>query len=207
MKRYFISGVLVVVPFILTFIVLRFLFETVDGILGPVLHNLLGFYRFGLGVVATLLLVLLAGVLTRNFVGARIYKEGEKLLVRFPLVRPIYFASKQLLEGLAGETAPSFKEVALIEYPRTGLYSLCFVTSRPQLTTGSGTRQFSVCFVPTTPTPISGFAILLPSEEVKLVNLTVEEALKYLVSGGVATPEFIKVGEGRSVASQGEVKK
>ena len=95
MRRYFVSGVLVVVPFILTFLVLRFLFETVDGILEPVLSNILGYYRSGLGVLATILLIFLAGVLTKNILGARLYRMGEKILVRFPLVRPNYFASKQ----------------------------------------------------------------------------------------------------------------
>ena len=207
MRRYFVSGVLIVVPLILTFLVLQFLFETVDGVLEPVLRNILGYYRSGLGVLATILLIFLVGVLTRNLLGAKIYRTVEKLLVRFPLVRPIYFASKQLLEGLTNEETSSFKEVALIEYPRRGLYTLCFVTSQTKLDNGFGTGQYTICFVPSTPTPISGFTVLLPSEEVRRINMTVEDALKYLVSGGVSSPDMIDVAIDRPGVPSGEVKK
>jgi uncharacterized membrane protein len=191
-KRQFVSGILIVVPLILTFIVLRFLFETVDGVLRPTLHNVLGYYWAGLGLLTTLLVILLAGFLTRNFIGHRIYKMGDQILVRVPLIRPIYSASKQLLEGMTGAGGSSFKEMALIQYPRPGLYSLCFVTRRLAIDLNGTSREFAACFVPSTPTPVSGMTVLVPADEVVPVNLSVEEGVKFFVSGGAASPESIR---------------
>jgi len=201
LKRHFISGVLVVVPIILTFIVLRFLFETVDNILRPSLQYLLGYYWTGLGLLTTLLVILLAGLITRNFVGHRIYKMGDQILVRVPLIRPIYSASKQLLEGMTGAGGASFKEMAMIPYPRQGLYSLCFVSRRVTMELGGMSREYAVCFVPSTPTPVSGMVVLVPAEEVAPVNLSVEEGVKFFVSGGAAAPETIRKAAPPAVTS------
>jgi uncharacterized membrane protein len=191
LKRYFIGGVLVVVPFILTFLVLRFLFEAVDGILGPYLVQLLGYYRTGLGVLTTILIILLAGVLTRNLVGHRIYRIGDRMLARVPLIRPIYSASKQLLAALTQTQAGSFQEVALVEYPRLGMYSLCFISKRTRVNIDGDEREYCTCFVPSTPTPISGMTIMVPADQVRAVNLTIEEGVKFFVSGGVSAPDII----------------
>ncbi len=192
LKRYFLGGVLVVVPFILTFIVLRFLFESIDGILQPYLHDLLGYYRTGLGLLTTLLIVLLAGVLTRNFVGHRIYRIGDRLLAQVPLIRPIYSASKQLLAALTRTDTGSFQEVALIEYPRQGLYSICFISQRTRIEVNGKSDEYCTCFVPSTPTPVSGMTVVVPTRDVHPVDMSVEEGVKFLVSGGVASPKLIK---------------
>jgi len=191
-KRYFLSGVLVVVPVILTYIVLKFLFEGIDGILQPFLHKALGYYVPGLGVLTTVLVIVLAGVLTRNFVGARLYKRGDRLLIRMPIIRPIYSAAKQLLEALTLPSNRSFREVALVEYPRRGAFALCFVSKRIHVQVDGETRKFATVFVPSTPTPVSGVVIIVPADEVIPVKMTVEEGVKFLVSGGVASPEFIR---------------
>lgn len=193
LKRYFISGVLVVVPMILTYFVLRFLFDTVDGILQPILHNLLGYYRTGLGVLTTILIILLAGVLARNYLGARFFKLGDRLLNATPLIRPIYSASKQLLEAVtsAGESQ-SFREVGLIEYPRSGVYALCFVARRFELDLEGTPQPYVACFVASTPTPVSGMVIVVPAEQLIALDMTVEEGIKFLVSGGVATPALVQ---------------
>ena len=122
LKRYFFSGVLVVVPIILTYIVLKFLFDVIDGILSPLLYRIFGYYVTGLGLLTTLLIIILAGVLTRNFLGARLYHLGDRLLRRMPVIRPVYSAAKQLLESLAAGSGTAFKEVGLIQYPRLGSY-------------------------------------------------------------------------------------
>lgn len=192
LKRYFLGGVLVVVPFILTFIVLRFLFQSIDGILQPYLHDLLGYYRTGLGLVTTLLIVLLAGVLTRNFVGHKIYRVGERLLTQVPLIRPIYSASKQLLAALTRSDTGSFQEVALIEYPRQGLYSICFISQRTTIEVHGKSDEYCTCFVPSTPTPVSGMTVVVPTRDVHPVDMSVEDGVKFLVSGGVASPKLIK---------------
>lgn len=191
-KRHFLSGVLVIVPFILTFIVLRFLFEAVDGILEPYLHDLLGYYRTGLGVATTLLLILLAGILTRNLIGHRLYSIGDRIVARVPLIRLIYSASKQLLEAVAGNDKGAFKEVALIEYPRKGLYSICFISQRIKIEIKGESRNYATCFVASTPTPVSGMTVIVPVEELIPVDMNVEAGIKFLVSGGVASPSLIK---------------
>jgi len=190
-KRYFISGVLVVVPLILTYIVLRFLFEAIDGILQPIIYSVFGYYVPGLGVLTTILIIILAGVLTRNMIGAKLYKVGDRLLGRMPIIRTIYSAAKQLLEAVTMPSTRSFKEVALVEYPRRGAYALCFISNRVDMEINGEVRKFASVFVPSTPTPLSGMVIIVPVDEVMLVNMTVEEGVKFLVSGGVASPELI----------------
>ena len=191
-KRHFLSGVLVVVPIILTYIVLKFLFEAIDGILQPIIYKILGYYIPGLGIFTTFLVIILAGVLTRNFVGAWLYRKGDRLLVRMPIIRPLYSAAKQLLEAVTMPSTRSFKEVALVEYPRRGAYALCFISKRVDLEINGETRVFVTVFVPSTPTPVSGVVIMVPADEVIPVNMTVEEGVKFLVSGGVASPELIR---------------
>ncbi len=187
-KRHFLSGVLVVVPLILTYLVLRFLFETIDGVLQPVVQHLLGYYIPGLGILVTVLIILLAGILTRNFIGARVYALGDRLLARVPIIRPVYSAAKQLLQALARPTASAFKEVVLVEYPRRGTYSLGFVTGRMSLIVKGQQREFAAVLIPSTPTPVSGFVVMVPADEIVLINMTVEAGVQFLVSGGVASP-------------------
>ena len=191
LKKYFISGVLVVVPIILTYIVLKFLFETVDGILQPFIHHLLGYYIPGLGIFSTLLIIILAGVLTRNVLGAWIYRRGDSVLARLPIIRPIYSSAKQLLEAIAAPSMSSFKEVTLIEYPRKGLHALGFISHRVEMSLNDEVSKYAVVFIPSTPTPISGIVVIVPEKEAVTLNMTVEEGIKFLVSVGAASPSLI----------------
>ena len=191
LKRYFLSGVLVVVPIILTYIVLKFLFETIDGILQPFIHRLLGYYIPGLGVFSTILIIILAGVLTRNVIGNWIYRRGDNILARLPIIRPIYSSAKQLLEAVAAPSMSSFKEVTLIEYPRKGLHALGFISHRIEMRLNDEIGKYAVVFIPSTPTPVSGMVVVVPEKEAVTVNMTVEEGIKFLVSGGVASPSLI----------------
>lgn len=188
-KRQFLSGVLVIVPLILTYVVLRFLFETIDGILSPIIYRLLGYNIPGLGIVVTILLILLAGTLTRNFAGNKLYKIWERILGNIPIIRVVYNATKQLVEAVTLPNVKTFKEVVLFEYPRKDLYTMGFATSRTKLeTTATGTRKLVGIFVPSTPTPVTGFVIFAPEDEVITLNITIEEAVKLIVSGGIVTP-------------------
>jgi uncharacterized membrane protein len=191
-KRQFVSGMLVVVPVILTFIVLRFLFQAIDGILDPLLSNLLGFYRAGLGVLTLILLILLFGFLTRNFVGRRIYELGDRLLARVPLIRPIYTAAKQLMEAMTSSSGGSFKDVGLVEYPRRGVYQLCFVSNRLLIEDSGDDKPYYSVFVPSSPTPVSGMVVVVPEDELIFLEMSVEDGIKFLVSGGVASPEQLR---------------
>ena len=193
-KRYFLSGVLVVVPVIITFLVLRFLFQTVDGILGPYLGQFLGYYHIGLGVLVTLLIILLAGVLTHNLIGSELYRIADQLLGRVPFIRPIYAGSKQLLASLTSGEKGSFQQAAIIEYPRSGLYSLCLISQRIRLMIEDGEKEYCVCFIPSTPTPVTGMTVVVPADEVQVIDLSIEEAMKFFMSGGVVSPQVIKQG-------------
>jgi len=199
-KRHFLSGVLVVVPLILTYIVLKFLFETIDGILQPIIFKLFGYFIPGLGVFTTLLLIILAGMFTRNYLGHKMYKYSERLLVKMPVIRPIYSSAKQLLEAVTISDVKSFKEVGLVEYPRKGAYALCFIARTVQLKVGDNLRNALTVFIPSTPTPVSGMVILVPREDVILLDMTIEDGVKFLVSGGVASPDLLiqkKIPEGK----------
>ncbi|MFQ5452800.1 MAG: DUF502 domain-containing protein, partial [Candidatus Zixiibacteriota bacterium] len=187
-----ISGVLVVVPIILTYIVLKFLFESFDGILQPIVQRVFGYSVFGLGILTTLLLIILAGIFTRNIIGAKLYQIGDRILIRMPIIRPIYSAAKQLLEAISLPSVESFKEVVLVEYPRRGTYALSFISNHIEIEVDGTIKKYVSVFVPSTPTPVSGMVIIVPVEEVIPVNMTVEEGVKFLVSGGVASPSLLK---------------
>ncbi len=191
LKRNFISGALVVAPLILTFILLKFLFETIDGVLAPIVTHIVGYSIPGLGLITTILLILLVGLLTRNLVGSRLLHWGEKLLNSFPGVRTIYGAAKQLVEGVTLPNKQAFKQVVLVEYPRRGVYALAFLVKRPQLRVNGDEKSMACLFVPSTPTPVSGMVILAPLEDVVLLNMTIEEGFKFLVSGGIASPQAL----------------
>lgn len=190
LKRHFVSGVIVVVPFILTYIVIKFLFETVDGILQPLINHLFGYSLPGLGLVTTVLIIILAGIFTRNIIGAKLYRLGDYFLERMPIIRPIYSAAKQLLEAITKPSLNSFKEVVLIEYPRKGAYTLSFLSNKFEIETKG---DYASVFVPSTPTPISGMVIIVPVADITPLDMSVEEGVKFLVSGGVASPEILKL--------------
>ncbi len=192
LKRYFLAGVLVVVPIILTYMVIKFLFEFIDGLLRPLITHLLGYYWAGLGLILTILLILLAGVLTKNFMGAALHKLVDTVLARLPFISPIYSGAKQLLEAVTIPSKGSFKEVVLVEYPRKGVYAVGLVTRRVEILAEGKLRPFVTVLIASTPTPFSGMAILYPENETIAVDMTVEEALKFLVSGGVVSPPTIQ---------------
>lgn len=192
-KRHFVSGLLVTVPLIVTYFVLRFLFSTLDGLLNPIVRDILGYDIPGLGAAVTLLLVLLAGIITTNFIGARVYHHGDRILGRLPLVRIFYTATKQLVDSVLAPKERAFSEVVLIEYPRKGLYVVGFLSNRCRIIRDSGEKKVSLVFVPSTPTPFSGMVVAVPDEDIYPVNMSVEEAVKLLVSGGIAAPQLINM--------------
>lgn len=192
-KRHFVSGLLVTIPLIVTYFVLRFLFSALDGLLNPIVRDVLGYNIPGLGAAVTLLLVLLAGIITTNFIGARVYHHGDRILGRLPLVRIFYTASKQLVDSVLAPRERAFSEVVLIEYPRKGLYAVGFLSNRCRVLEKAGERKMSLVFIPSTPTPFSGMVVAVPDEDVYPVKMSVEEAVKLLVSGGIAAPGLISM--------------
>ncbi|SYZ74526.1 conserved hypothetical protein [Candidatus Zixiibacteriota bacterium] len=191
-RRQFLSGVLVVVPLIITYVVLRFLFESVDGILSPLIAKLLNREIPGLGIIATILIILLAGFLTRNIIGATLIRYADKALARMPIIRIFYLAAKQLIEAVTVPNIKAFKEVVMIEYPRRGIYAIGFATTKVKFECEKeNARKLVGVFIPSTPTPMTGIVVFLPEDEIITIRLTIEEGLKLIVSGGIVSPESI----------------
>jgi uncharacterized membrane protein len=190
LRRYFLGGILAIVPLIITYLVLRFLFTKVDGLLSPYVAELVGYKIPGLGLVATIILILLAGILTANVIGSRLFKIWELFFIKTPLVRTIYGSSKQLVKAIATTDKHSFKQVVLVEFPRKGVFYLAFLTNEIQVKFQGRTEEFITVFVPSTPTPFTGWTLLFRREEVIPLEMTVEEGIKFFVSGGIVSPEM-----------------
>lgn len=207
-KRQFLSGLLVTIPLIATYFVLRFLFNALDGLLNPIVRGFLGYNIPGLGAVVTLLLILLAGIITTNYAGALLYRWGDRLLARMPLIRVVYSATKQLMESVITPSTRAFSEVVLVEYPRRGVYAIGFLAGRSEIDRDGEGETMRLIFIPSTPTPFTGMVILVPEKDIYPIDMGVEEAIKLLVSGGIVTPPRIVIkdkivnGEGPDAPGQ-----
>jgi len=203
LRRYLVAGILVWLPIGITIVLLRILIGLLDRslVLIPARFQpevLLGVAIPGLGLVLTLAVLLLTGVLAANFVGRSLVAFWERILERIPIVRSVYSASKNFAEIVFSDSDQSFKKVLLIEYPRKGLYGLAFQTSTDLGEIQSRTGEDVVCtFVPTTPNPTSGFIIIIPKKDVIELDMEVDEALKMIISLGVVVPSWRKeqIGE------------
>lgn len=200
LKKYIISGVLVIVPLIITFVVLRFLLSSIDGILSPLLIRYLGHDIPGLGIVIVIILILLTGALTQLVVGRQMVSLWDKMLGRVPFVRTIYVASKQLLQSVTDPRENMFQKVVIIPYPRAGMYVFAFASNDVRID-ALGTDTHVAVFVPSTPTPFTGFTVIVKKEEVYPTSISVEEAIKFIVSGGIVTPDKLLVRSVERAAS------
>jgi len=189
-KTRFISGILVIVPLFVAIAVLKFVIEIIDNFLGPYLERLLGQeYSFPyIGLLVTFILIILAGIVSTNVLGKRLFDFWEQALLRIPLFKTVYSASKQLVEGFAVPEKRTFEKVVLIEYPRKGVYALGFLVNRFTLHSKDGNTELASVFVPSTPTPFTGVPILVPQSEVIILNMSVEDGLKFSVSGSLSSP-------------------
>jgi len=190
-KQTFIAGLAVLIPVGISIYTLVFIIDLVDGILNilpQAIHpdNLIGFHIPGLGVIVTVILILLAGVIIRSYLGKRLVSLGERFLHKIPVVRTIYDGSKQVVDGLIMNRKKGFKRVVLVKFPHTGLYSLGFVTGETPTLIGDGKGEHLLnVYVPTTPNPTSGYLVIVPSSEVVEVDMPVNEALSFIVSCGL----------------------
>lgn len=194
-QRYFISGLLVWVPIWVTILAIKFLVD----ILGMTLlllpkqyqpDALLGFHIPGIGVVITLLVIFITGAIAANFVGNKIVLIWDGLISRIPLVRSVYMGVKQIMQTLFTPGGQSFRKVLLVEYPRTGMWTVAFQTgdSNPEIDKAGPGEPMVSLYVPTTPNPTSGFLLMMPRKNVIELNMTVEQALKFVISLGVVQP-------------------
>lgn len=178
-KRIFVTGLLAVLPLLVTWWLLSFLFHALDDLVAPLIEAFVGRHLPGLGLLLTLAAIFVVGMLANNIVGARVLRSGEKVLLRVPLVRAIYGPAKQLFMAMAKEDT-SQQEVVALEFPRPGLYMVGFVTRRD---------EYGVTvFIPTTPNPTSGFLVCCEAREVTPLAMTFDEGMQMIVSGGFVGP-------------------
>ncbi len=196
LRRYLVAGILIWLPLSVTFLVLKFLIDQMDKSLNYIPAKYLpeawlGFSIPGLGAVLTLLVLLVTGFLAANIVGRSAVALWEAMLVRIPVVRPIYSAVKNFTEVIFSDSGQSFKKVLLIEYPRKGIYSLAFQTASRLEEVQHRTAEDVICvFVPTTPNPTSGFIVLVPRKDVVELDMNVDDAVKMVISLGVVVPSW-----------------
>ncbi len=198
LRRYFVTGILVFAPIAVTIWSIFWIFQKLDNILLP---HILRFAFPGVdqpprlpplvGALFTILVVLLLGVIARHFFGTELVRVGERLLTRVPVARSIYAGVKQLTEAIfTSRENQGFRRVVLIEYPRRGAWAVAFTTGpAAAMVQEKSDRPMVNCFVPTTPNPTSGFYLLVPEEEIRPIDISVEDAFKLVMSGGLVTPE------------------
>lgn len=195
MRKYFITGLLVLVPLAITLWVLNLIIGTMDQSLLLLPERwrpaaLFGFHVPGLGTLLTLIVIFLVGLLTANFIGKKLLFAWELVLKRIPVVNSIYNSVKQVSDTLFSSSGNAFRKAVLIEYPRAGCWTIAFMTGVP----GGDVRNhlkgdYLSLYVPTTPNPTSGFFLMVPRADAIELDMSVDQALKYIVSMGVVSPE------------------
>jgi uncharacterized membrane protein len=194
MRKYFITGLLIWVPLVITLWVLDILISTMDQslrLLPPEWRPeaLFGYHIPGLGVILTLLVVFLTGLFTANMLGQRLVKLWEWLLSHIPVVKTIYSGVKQVSDTLFSGQGQAFRKALLVQYPREGSWTIAFQTGQPGGDVANHLKgEYVSVYVPTTPNPTSGFFLMMPKSAVIELDMSVDEALKYIISMGVATP-------------------
>ena len=195
MKRYLIAGLLVWVPLGITIWVLHALVSALDQTLLLIPESarpeaLIGFHIPGLGVLLSFAILLLTGIVAANFFGARLILLWEAVLGRIPVVKSIYSSVKQVSDTLLSDTGNAFRKALLVEYPYPGSWTIAFQTGFPAVAVaGELPGEHVSVYVPTTPNPTSGFFLMLPRSRVHELDMTVDEALKYIISMGVVAPK------------------
>jgi len=192
-RRYILTGLVVFLPLSLTVYLLIMLVNFTDGLLGkylePYFVERVGFYVHGIGILVGLLILFIIGFFSSNFLGKRIYGFFENLILKLPFFRQIYPAIKEMAIFLFSREKLAFKQVVVIEYPRKGLYSYGFLTndSSHQMQEKLGKELCNV-FIPSAPGPLTGYVLMVPKRDIIFTDVSVEEAIKFIVSGGVVNP-------------------
>lgn len=203
-KKRLVAGLLVVFPIFITFFVVKFLFSLIGGILSPLVKRAFVFFGFSpsgtidefivtsIAFILTFVALYFIGVIATNFFGKLILSYFEAVLHKTPIIKNIYTSSKKMIEIISLPSREAFKRVVIVEYPRVGMKAFAFVTGHIKVKDGT---QLTSIFLPTTPNPTSGFLIYLSDEEIVETDLTIEEGMKLIVSGGILVPgqiEFYK---------------
>ena len=192
-RHYFATGLLITLPVFFTLYLLFVIVRFIDGLWGKVinfyLRKYLGFGIPGLGFILAIITVIVVGFVATNFFGKRLFHAIERWFLRFPFIRQIYPAAKQIVDSFVSKDSPAFKKVVLVEYPRKGIWVIGFLTndSFSEANEKTGSELLHV-FIATTPSPLTGSLVLVPKEEVRFLDISVEEGIKLIVSGGIVKP-------------------
>ena len=194
-KKLLIRGLFTLLPVVATIYITYFLFNLMDNFLGTRIEALAGRRLPGIGIAASVILIFVVGFIVSNVLGGKLFHLGERLVRRVPIVSRIYNAVKQIVDAFSLQGKPVFSQVVLIEYPRKGTYAVGFVTGecKGEVQDKTAARLMNV-FIPTTPNPTSGMLILVPDNEIIILDMTVEEGLKLIVSAGVVVPDEAAAG-------------
>lgn len=194
MRKYFITGLLVLIPIAITGWVIHLVMTMMDHTLLLLPHNwrpdaLLGFHIPGSGALLAIILIFVAGLLVRNYIGTYVHQLWERMLRHIPVVNTLYFGIKQVFETLFSSSSNAFRKAVLVQYPREGMWAIGFLTGIPGGDVSNHlVGDYVSIYVPTTPNPTSGFFVMLKRTEVIELDISVDNALKYIISMGVVTP-------------------
>lgn len=195
LRTYFFAGILITAPITITFYLAWLFIDFVDAKVTPLVpeaynpNTYLPFALPGLGLVIVFLALTLIGAVTAGFVGRGLVRLYDGLLDRMPVVRGLYKALKQILETVLAQQSNAFREAVLVEYPRKGLWAIAFITGETEGEVQNLTAETCInIFLPTTPNPTSGFLLFVPKKDLVPLSMSVEEAIKMVISGGIVTP-------------------
>lgn len=193
LRRYLVTGLAVLLPTALTVYVLWFLFIKLDSLLGNYIKKVAHVSLPGVGFAAEVIIVLVVGAMATNFLGRRMIKYSQRLFENIPLFNKMYVAVREISDAFLGDRSTVFRHVALVEFPRAGMYAVGFITAEdlPGIDARIGRKSVNV-FVPTSPNPTTGFALVVPEEDVVRLPISVEDGLKIVISGGSVVPESIR---------------
>ncbi len=188
----FLRGLGLTIPVMVTVWVFQVLFQTVDGFISPIYDKVLRLHIPGLGFITVIVLLLMIGLIARNWIGSFVFSQFEKLFLSIPFARTIYSATKDLIQAF-NSGGKTFRRVLLVEYPRPGLYTIAFQTNEIEITRRKTRERMISVYIPNPPNPTSGIMILVPEKEVHPLEISVEEGLKLVLSGGIVSPHNLTV--------------
>ena len=188
LRTQFLAGILIIVPIGVTILILVWIFVSIDNILQPVISSIFGHAIPGVGFGITIVLIYLVGVIASNVVGRKLLRYSESLLQRVPVVRQLYTGIKQILESFSAPGKTGFMQVVLAEFPRKGMRTIGFITNESSDKSG---KKLLTIFIPTAPNPMSGFLQIAGESEIIRTDISVDDALKMIVSAGRMLPEEI----------------
>ena len=192
-RKIFLTGLLVIIPIAGTISLIFWLLNIVDSIFRNPIERIVGFPIIGIGVVITVSIIFLTGVIATNYLGKEMIHLTDKAMRRIPIVNSIYTSMKQLIDTIFMEQKNAFKNVVLVQYPSKGIYVLGFVTSNaPEIICNRVGEAMQSIFIPTTPNPTSGMLVMVPENEIIYLQIPIDTAIKLVVSGGILMPEMLK---------------